>query len=86
MFISKLAWDFITLINLCDCVVGVCRFVDTMLQVCGPRQTELCCQKGLMLLTDQANDIGLIDDVATVEVIQAKAENEMKSWLKVPGG
>ena len=56
-----------------------------MTQVVGPRQTELCCQKGLMLTTDQAHKIGLIDDVAAIEVIQEKAENEMKSWLKIPG-
>jgi len=59
-------------------------FVDSMQQVCGPRQTELCCQKGLMLTTEQAKSIGLIDDIVGIEVQQEKAENEMKSWLKVP--
>ena len=66
----------------CPCVN---RFVDSMANVVGHRQTELCCQRGLMLSTDQALNIGLVDEIVSPESIQEKALNEMKNWLKIPG-
>ena len=51
----------------------------------GYRQTEMACQKGLMLTTDKAFKVGLVDDVSTPEAVLEKAQNEMKSWLKIPG-
>lgn len=59
-------------------------FVDTMKNVVGYRQTELACQKGLMLTSDQALGIKLVDEVVTPEIIMEKAQNEMQSWLKIP--
>ncbi|KAL4241127.1 dodecenoyl-CoA isomerase [Mactra antiquata] len=59
-------------------------FVDSMEGVVGYRQTELACQKGLMMTTDQASKIGLVDEVVTPEVVLQKAQNEMVSWLKIP--
>jgi len=56
-----------------------------MANVVGHRQTELCCQRGLMLSTDQALNIGLVDEIVSPESIQEKALNEMKNWLKIPG-
>jgi len=58
-------------------------FLDSMLSVVGQRQTELCCEKGLMMTTDQAHKIGLIDDVVPPEVLMDKAINEMQAWLSV---
>lgn len=61
------------------------RFVDSMSNVVGYRQTELCCQLGLMLTSEQALKVGLIDEIVSPESIQDKAQNEMKRWLKIPG-
>jgi len=38
-----------------------------------------------MLSTDQALNIGLVDEIVSPESIQEKALNEMKNWLKIPG-
>ncbi|XP_045214895.1 enoyl-CoA delta isomerase 1, mitochondrial-like [Mercenaria mercenaria] len=59
-------------------------FVDSMEGVIGYRQTEKACQKGLMMTTEQAFEVGLVDEVVTPEIIIEKAQNEMKSWLKIP--
>jgi 3,2-trans-enoyl-CoA isomerase len=53
--------------------------------VIGYRQTELACQKGLMMTTEQAFKVGLVDEVVTPDIVLEKAQNEMKSWLKIPG-
>lgn len=59
-------------------------FVDSMEGVIGYRQTELACQKGLMMTTEQAFKVGLVDEVVTPDIVLEKAQNEMKSWLKIP--
>ncbi|KAH3861574.1 enoyl-CoA delta isomerase 1, mitochondrial-like [Dreissena polymorpha] len=59
-------------------------FVESMINVTGQRQAEVCCQKGLMMTTEQAHSIGLVDDVVPGEAILERAHNEMKNWLKVP--
>ncbi|KAK3588949.1 hypothetical protein CHS0354_043118 [Potamilus streckersoni] len=59
-------------------------FIDTMMHTIGSRQTELCCQKGLMLSTEEAARIGLVDKVVPLDQIASEAKAEMQSWLKIP--
>lgn len=59
-------------------------FVDTMVNVCGHRQAELCTEKGLMLTTEQAHKIGMVDEVVPPDQVEARAQEEIKSWLKIP--
>lgn len=59
-------------------------FIDLMVQCTGHRQAELCCQKGLMLTTEQAHKIGIIDEVVPSDQVEARAQEEIKSWIKIP--
>lgn len=59
-------------------------FVDSMERMVGYRQAELSCQKGIMMTSEQALKIGLVDEVVTPEIVLEKAQNEMQSWLKIP--
>ena len=61
------------------------RFVDTMVNICGQRQTSLCTMKGLMLTTDEAFKIGMVDEVVPADQVETRAQEEIKSWLKIPG-
>ena len=55
------------------------------MNVCGHRQAELCTEKGLMLTTEQAHKIGMVDEVVPPDQVEARAQEEIKSWLKIPG-
>lgn len=59
-------------------------FIDTMRNACGHRQAELCCQKGLMLTTEEAHKIGMVDEIVPADQVEARAQEEIKSWLKIP--
>lgn len=59
-------------------------FVDTMLNVIGPRQTERCCTLGMMMNSQQAKDIGLVDDIVPLESLMERANAEMQAYLKLP--
>ena len=56
-----------------------------MVQCAGHRQAELCCQKGLMLTTEQALKIGVIDEIVPADQVEARAQEVIKSWIKIPG-
>ncbi|WAQ96528.1 ECI1-like protein [Mya arenaria] len=59
-------------------------FVDSMINATGMRQAEICCEKGLMVTSEEAEKIGLVDTVVPQQAIIENAQTEMQSWLKVP--
>ena len=56
-----------------------------MVQCTGHRQAELCCQKGLMLTTEQAHKIGMVDEIVPADQVEARAQEEIKTWIRIPG-
>eukprot|EP00735_Rhodelphis_limneticus_P003554 TRINITY_DN1503_c0_g1::TRINITY_DN1503_c0_g1_i1::g.28180::m.28180 TRINITY_DN1503_c0_g1::TRINITY_DN1503_c0_g1_i1::g.28180 ORF type:complete len:295 (-),score=86.31,sp/P42125/ECI1_MOUSE/44.44/2e-70,ECH/PF00378.15/5.4e-51 TRINITY_DN1503_c0_g1_i1:659-1543(-) len=59
-------------------------FRDTMQHTIGARHTELCLQKGLLLDTETAKSIGVIDVHIERDKVMDVARKEMKSWLSIP--
>lgn len=59
-------------------------FVDTMINCCDRRQAELCCEKGLMLTTEQAHKIKMIDEIVPAEQVETRAQEEIKEWIRIP--
>lgn len=68
-----------------DIVVLLCRFVDSMSNVIGHRQSERALQLGTIFTPAEALKIGLVDSlVDETETVEA-ARQELRKWLKVPG-
>ena len=56
-----------------------------MKNTCGQRQAAICTMKGLMLTTDEAYKMGMVDEVVPADQVETRAQEEIKSWLKIPG-
>lgn len=60
-------------------------FTDTMLNVIGPRQTEMALTQGRMFTTGEALAIGLIDEIGTSrdDIIQ-KCDQFLSKYQRIP--
>ena len=38
-----------------------------------------------MLTTEQAHKIGIVDEVVPADQVEARAQEEVKSWIRIPG-
>ncbi len=59
-------------------------FRDTMINTIGYRETEKALQLGKLYSAEEALKINLVDEVAELNDVIPKAEEQMKTWLKIP--
>lgn len=65
-------------------IVAPTWFKDTFLNTCGHRVVERALQQGRLFSTEEASQVGLIDEAVPLDQVQARAEAEMKSWIRIP--
>lgn len=70
----------------CDLLLVVFRFVETMKNVIGHRESERALQLGRLYGAEEALKVGLIDEVVPESTIVQHAKEELVKWLQVPGG
>jgi 3,2-trans-enoyl-CoA isomerase len=68
-----------------DVVVLLFRFIDSMRNVIGHRESERALQLGTMFTPAEALKIGLVDNVVNETETVETARLELLKWLKVPG-
>jgi 3,2-trans-enoyl-CoA isomerase len=66
-------------------IVAPFWFIDTMRNVIGQRHTERALQLGLMIPSNEALKIGLVDSLVDESEVVNAAKKELANWLKVPG-
>jgi len=66
-------------------IVAPTWFKDTFVNTVGHRVAEGALQQGTLFSSEQALKVGLVDELVPMDQVQARAETQMKSWLKVPG-
>ena len=55
-----------------------------MINTCGQRQAAICTMKGLMLTTDEAYKMGMVDEVVPADQVETRAQEEIKPlWQTV---
>ena len=63
----------------------VFRFVETMQNVIGHRESERALQLGKLYSADEALKVGLVDEVVPEAAVLQQAKEELIKWLQVPG-
>jgi 3,2-trans-enoyl-CoA isomerase len=60
-------------------------FIDLYVDTIGKRKAELYLQLGTMLTTDQALQVGLVDELAdSIDDLMKRSQQEMNKWIKGP--
>lgn len=62
---------------------NVDRFMDSMRNVIGQRQTEKALQLGTLFSCDDALRVGLVDEVVSESEILDAAQRQLASWMKI---
>jgi len=62
---------------------NVDRFMDSMQNVIGQRQTEKALQLGTLFSCDDALRVGLVDEVVSESEILDAAQRQLASWMKI---
>ena len=56
-----------------------------MVNTVGHRETELALQLGHLYSPEEAKRAGLVDELAPMDQIMARAHVEMDRWIQIPG-
>lgn len=59
-------------------------FRDTMINTIGFRETEKALQLGKLYSPEEALSVGLVDEICEPKELLSKAQEQIKSWVKIP--